>query len=973
MSKRMYLYGHKINVSEDLELYNFIRLQYQRYAEDAVHQFEARYLSYGGMEGFAEHGEEDGEELISSYVDHAVKVLVERFSVHHIDERVFASKYYVKDYYTWSEAVEKIRDAFMAIKLNAEQLNEYRRMRRESRGRWVGGGFGLEGAVKGAVTAGALNILSGVAHGAFNVAGSIFSAIGNSIKISNLYKSNDTRSKLRNSMYSSVFGIHKALFDVLRDSGYADDTDIPYLNPERCTMAKALANNFSRMEDAKVLENIENAFALNPYEEIIYHNLLNRFGDSDNELGDVARYFGTGGYLDTLKTDMLQTHFQKLSVDTEEKALEAKNSFEGFYENLGECDAGEQILAELNSIITRFDLEARTVDEFVFDSREEAREAQGDLEAIKAIKERYRWKEEEQQALLALEAVESAPLKSRLRDKYIEKIREELERFDKEARTIEDICFQTRNEAAFAKDFFSTAKSLLIVGKEDRTLDRLADKIVASGLIHSPQKKLFDQHLLSLLYDKLDLSVEEVALGSKSVFVDALRKIDALEAGKLYLDKIDSILKNFDEKARTAEGILFPSREEAAFAKGVFIEVGNLAKSSVNTQGDPVLDSLIGRIATSMLMHSTQKLSFDECFLKLLYQKMDVSIEEAAQNSHTILSQIIEKLEAVESGKCILLEIESVLKKFDKNARTLMCHDKSILWDSRATVPQATAMVETLEAEFQKTVESPKKTYKFIKRLANIDSEFKPIVDVYKNLALQNIGSQEKLATDNEMGWLAFLFSLVCVMGLLLGGAWYCWGRWGWIGKVVGGFLGLLGAFTPFTMISDYVKSRKFRAELQSSYTIGEIVVVGEERITLADAEGAQKAADEANMLEEQYRKAVDSPREAQILSNLLTQSLTPQIAYIYRKALEKLEGEYKDFIEKNTENLIAVVGMVFILSLLFLIGAIYSWPRWGWIGKALGGFLSILALAAPFTHIPDNLKARRFKRELRNIQRECR
>ena len=48
MSKRMYLYGHEINVSENLELYNFIRLQYQRYAEDVVHQFEARYLSYGG-------------------------------------------------------------------------------------------------------------------------------------------------------------------------------------------------------------------------------------------------------------------------------------------------------------------------------------------------------------------------------------------------------------------------------------------------------------------------------------------------------------------------------------------------------------------------------------------------------------------------------------------------------------------------------------------------------------------------------------------------------------------------------------------------------------------------------------------------------------------------------------------------------------------------------------------------------------
>jgi hypothetical protein len=69
-------------------------------------------------------------------------------------------------------AYEWIQDKYEDIIEDQAAKSAYRRTRAQNRGRWVGGGFGIEGAVK----AGVLNAGSGIMHGAANIVGNTFSA-----------------------------------------------------------------------------------------------------------------------------------------------------------------------------------------------------------------------------------------------------------------------------------------------------------------------------------------------------------------------------------------------------------------------------------------------------------------------------------------------------------------------------------------------------------------------------------------------------------------------------------------------------------------------------------------------------------------------------------------------------------------------------------------------------------------------------
>lgn len=49
----------------------------------------------------------------------------------------------------WSDDYIKIHDQYTVIVVNEEELDLYRRYRRQNRGRVIGGGLGFSGAVKG--------------------------------------------------------------------------------------------------------------------------------------------------------------------------------------------------------------------------------------------------------------------------------------------------------------------------------------------------------------------------------------------------------------------------------------------------------------------------------------------------------------------------------------------------------------------------------------------------------------------------------------------------------------------------------------------------------------------------------------------------------------------------------------------------------------------------------------------------------
>ena len=76
-----------------------------------------------------------------------------------------------------AEALAIVQEKYDSIVSRQEDAAEYRAARKNARSRWVGGGFGVEGALKGAATASAYNAVTGLGHSMFNAVGNAGSAI----------------------------------------------------------------------------------------------------------------------------------------------------------------------------------------------------------------------------------------------------------------------------------------------------------------------------------------------------------------------------------------------------------------------------------------------------------------------------------------------------------------------------------------------------------------------------------------------------------------------------------------------------------------------------------------------------------------------------------------------------------------------------------------------------------------------------
>lgn len=108
------------------------------------------------------------------------------------------------------------------------EMKQYRAARKAYRGRMVGGGFGLSGAIKGAVKAGAINATTGMAHSAVNAIGNMGSSIAASSNKSSLYKNNHTKEVLAKGICLSILNTyqnHKQLINRYCECYFANGFD----------------------------------------------------------------------------------------------------------------------------------------------------------------------------------------------------------------------------------------------------------------------------------------------------------------------------------------------------------------------------------------------------------------------------------------------------------------------------------------------------------------------------------------------------------------------------------------------------------------------------------------------------------------------------------------------------------------------------------------------------------------------------
>lgn len=207
------LAGHTLYFDSKLIAYNDLR---KRFIKKAI-EIEAEYTDW------YKELPPTYEQLFSSAVPEiyyqsikankfGVSVLME-YGIDDIDENTLSDL--VSERKSLSELLDPLRRLVEEIEDCAEEMEEKRRYEKNSRSQWVGGGFGISGAIKGAFAAGVLNFGT-------NALRNIGDAISTSCDNSEITKMREDLAKnlsetpcLPNVVYNYTFNVFKAVYQIL--------------------------------------------------------------------------------------------------------------------------------------------------------------------------------------------------------------------------------------------------------------------------------------------------------------------------------------------------------------------------------------------------------------------------------------------------------------------------------------------------------------------------------------------------------------------------------------------------------------------------------------------------------------------------------------------------------------------------------------------------------------------------------------
>lgn len=179
MSKQFLINNVTFNFSDENDLFLYYLKNFRSMSIVLSEKLSNDYYGLGGFDNVYEQIDSIGSKYIKTAIDTAVDMAI-KSGVYDIDSESFLELDYNNICLEpWIDAInllEEVNDKLETAYLSEE---ERRRVRKESRGRIVGGGFGISGATKGMITAGAINAATGIVH-------SMFNSIGNAIDRSKL-------------------------------------------------------------------------------------------------------------------------------------------------------------------------------------------------------------------------------------------------------------------------------------------------------------------------------------------------------------------------------------------------------------------------------------------------------------------------------------------------------------------------------------------------------------------------------------------------------------------------------------------------------------------------------------------------------------------------------------------------------------------------------------------------------------------
>lgn len=265
------VYGEKLAFSEEEWKGISVGRIYRKILESVTDNFISFYNDSDPIKD--EHWNDLNKKVLY-LLDAIYKGMVKSMEQKGVQEEDISQIEYMDVFQYWVPVFEEIDYKYNMICSGAEYAEYYRKLRKETRGRLVGGGFGLTGAMKGIATAEVINATVGVGHSAVNFLGNMRSQWKKISEIKELFGY---------SLKTQVIQV----FEKTVQSAYATELRILEKYDENCKHYCL----FYGKENSKVAEVYPGLLKENPFEKRLYEQLILAKG-LDESIDKIAKYAG---------------------------------------------------------------------------------------------------------------------------------------------------------------------------------------------------------------------------------------------------------------------------------------------------------------------------------------------------------------------------------------------------------------------------------------------------------------------------------------------------------------------------------------------------------------------------------------------------------------------------------------------------------------------------------------------------------
>jgi hypothetical protein len=365
-SHRIEIYGCVVEISADRVFANAIVNIFQpiekKWHDKVIEDF---YSTFDDLDDLYENADDLADDVLEDVVDAALDVLAKN-SIYDIDAENFI-KNYLNEYEFWDDEFEIIASQYEAIIDATARKDAHRTQRRLNRSKLVGFGAGpsLENGYRSAQSyADFSNAVDNIGHGIFNLMAKGVTAIGDSIKKEEIFKDEATLDALDSAVCSIIQAGRDALIDVLSERcGGA----IHNYSDQEIMKANAILTNVEsgRVPEADVQKQIVSLFAIYPYDDRIYKNLLARYGADDGRLDAAADFFGVCILLNE-KEQIFRARLKDANLTTVDNIRSNVASFSELGKKLGYLNYKSDLRALLESVrekefqneVSKYDLQS---------------------------------------------------------------------------------------------------------------------------------------------------------------------------------------------------------------------------------------------------------------------------------------------------------------------------------------------------------------------------------------------------------------------------------------------------------------------------------------------------------------------------------------------------------------------------------------------------------------------------------------